>query len=166
MGIVNLALGLLAVCLAANLFSNCKKYEVPPRILVFTKTAGYRHQSIPAGVAALRKLCDAHGVMLDSTENAEDFTEENLCRYAAVVFLNTTGDVLDHRQEADFERFIQAGGGFVGVHAATDTEYGWKWYGGLVGGYFNGHPDQQQATLHVHDHTHPATRHLPAEWSR
>lgn len=162
----NFMLGLLAVCLAANLFSNCKKYEVPPRILVFTKTAGYRHQSIPAGVAALRKLCNAHGVMLDSTENAEDFTEENLRRYAAVVFLNTTGDVLDHRQEADFERFIQAGGGFVGVHAATDTEYGWKWYGGLVGGYFNGHPDQQQATLHVHDHKHPATKHLPAEWSR
>lgn len=104
---------------------------------------------------------------MDTTEEATAFTEPNLKRYSAVVFLNTTGDVLDPTQEADFERFVQAGGGFMGIHAATDTEYKWKWYGGLVGGYFNGHPEIQTATLQVKDAQHPSTQCLKAPtWER
>lgn len=84
-----------------------------------------------------------------------------------MVFLNTTGDVLNPAQETAFERYIQAGGGFMGVHSATDTEYKWAWFGGLVGGYFNGHPPgTHDATLLVKDHDHAATKHLGAEWKR
>ena len=83
-----------------------------------------------------------------------------------MVWLSTTGDVLDAPQQAAFERYIQAGGGYAGVHAASDTEYTWNWYGGLVGAYFSGHPDPQTATVEVADHAHPSTKHLPARWTR
>ena len=144
---------------------NCSDH-IPPRILLFSKTEGYRHDCIPVATAALRKLCLAHGIAVDTTEDASDFNEKNLRRYNAVVFLCTTGDVLDPAQETDFERYIQAGGGYVGIHSATDTEYGWTWYGGLSGGYFSSHPDQQTATLRVENHEHPATRHLGDTWQR
>ncbi|MBK8555647.1 MAG: ThuA domain-containing protein [Lewinellaceae bacterium] len=162
----NIPLGvlLLLLCLGS---SSCFHNDDPPRVLIFSKTAGYRHASIPAGIAALRKMAQANSWVIDTTENAADFNEKNLKRYAVVVFLNTTGDVLDPTQEADFERFIQAGGGFMGIHAATDTEYGWKWYGGLVGAYFNGHPAIQEAKVNVLDHQHPATQHLKDDvWTR
>jgi cytochrome c len=151
--------------LSLVLFQNCKSND-PPRILVFSKTEGYRHASIPTGVAALRKLCRENGMLMDSTEDAAAFTEKNLRRYDAVVFLSTTGDVLNPTQEAEFERYIQAGGGFVGIHAASDTEYGWTWFGGLVGGYFDSHPEIQNARLTVERHDHPATKHLGKEWNR
>ncbi|RYE17646.1 MAG: ThuA domain-containing protein, partial [Sphingobacteriales bacterium] len=98
--------------------------------------------------------------------NAKLFVQDSLKKYAAVIFLNTTGDVLDNNQEAEFKRYIEAGGGFAGIHAASDTEYGWGWYGRLVGGYFNGHPVPQEAVINVVDKTHQATQHLPAEWKR
>jgi len=152
--------------LLAVLCLSCKYDHPPTRILVFTKTAGYRHASIADGVAALQRLGTENGFLVDHTENATDFQAENLCRYAAVVFLNTSGDVLDSAQQAAFEQYIRSGGGFVGIHAATDTEYDWPWYGGLVGAYFNGHPDIQDASLIVLDSSHPATRHLGATWQR
>lgn len=136
-----------------------------PKVLVFTKTAGFRHASIPAGINALRQLAKENGFEVDTTENADRFTEDSLQQYAAVIFLNTTGDVLDNRQEADFERYIQAGGGFVGIHAATDTEYDWPWYGKMVGAYFNGHPEgTAKAKLLVTDKSHPSTKDLPDSW--
>ena len=144
---------------------NCSDH-IPPRILLFSKTEGYRHDCIPTATAALRKFCMANGIAVDTTEDAEDFNEKNLRRYNAVVFLCTTGDVLNPVQETDFERYIQAGGGYVGVHSATDTEYGWTWYGGLSGGYFSSHPDQQTATLKVENHDHAATKHLGDTWQR
>ena len=112
------------------------------------------------------KLGEAHGIGVDTTEDAGVFTEEQLKKYAAVVFLNTTGDVLDAYQQADFERFIQAGGGFVGIHSASDTEYDWPWYNLLVGGYFDSHPKIQTARLIVEDKNHPATQMLPDDWER
>lgn len=135
-------------------------------VLVFSKTAGFRHASIAAGLAAVTDLGARHGFAVDATEHAGAFTDDNLARYDAVLFLSTTGDVLDEDQQASFERFIRAGGGFVGVHAATDTEYDWPWYGRLVGAYFDGHPPVQEATLRVVDASHPATRSLPREWIR
>lgn len=150
------------------LLPNCSdNNDIPPRILLFSKTEGYRHECIPTATAALRKLCLENGIAVDTTEDADDFTEQNLRRYNAVVFLCTTGDVLDPAQETDFERYIQAGGGYVGIHSATDTEYGWTWYGGLAGGYFNGHPHIQDATLNIEDRSHLSTRHLPGNtWVR
>lgn len=139
------------------LASCTKKREGKPRVLVFSKTAGFVHSSIPQGIAAVQKLGQQNGFDVDTTKNAAYFHEDSLKRYSAVIFLNTTGDVLDYRQEAAFERYIQAGGGFVGVHAATDTEYDWRWYGKLVGGYFKSHPRTQSAKFVIKDNDFPAT---------
>ncbi|MEO3816964.1 ThuA domain-containing protein [Plantactinospora sp. B24E8] len=138
----------------------------PFSVLVFSKTAGFRHDSIPAGIAAIRQLGTEHGFAVDATEDAGAFTDENLARYQAVVWLSTTGDVLDANQQAAFERYIRAGGGYAGVHAASDTEYDWPWYGDLVGAYFASHPANQQATIKVEDHAHESTKSLPDQWSR
>jgi cytochrome c len=149
------------------LLSGCARYDTPPRVLIFSKTNGYRHQSIEAGKEALVKICYENGILADTTENADFFEEKNLKRYAAVVFLNTNGEVLNPRQEIDFERFIQAGGGFLGVHSASATEYTWHWYGGLVGAYFKDHPAIQEVDLDVENCSHEATKHLnckPWKW--
>ncbi len=138
----------------------------PARVLVFSKTAGYRHESIDAGKKMLTAMGAANGFVVDTTEDASRITEESLKQYAAVVFLNPTLNVLDRASEIDLQRYIQAGGGFVGIHSATDAEYDWRWYGRLVGGYFAGHPEQQDATLRVVDAKHGSTAHLPAEWKR
>ena len=107
---------------------------------------------------AIQQLGKENGFDVDTTTDAAMFNEDSLKNYAAVVFLSTTGDVLNYRQEEAFERFIQAGGGYVGVHAATDTEYDWGWYGRLVGGYFNGHPKPQEAKFVIKDKDFPATK--------
>jgi len=135
----------------------------PFSVLVFSKTAGFRHDSIPAGIAAIQDLGAANGFSVATTEDAAAFTDDNLAQYAAVIWLSTTGDVLDLNQQAAFERYIQAGGGYVGVHAASDTEYQWPWYGELVGAYFASHPANQQATVKVEDPAHPSTSELPDE---
>ena len=135
-------------------------------VLVFSKTAGYRHASIETGIAAVNDLGERHGFRVDATEDAGVFTDVGLSGYAVVLFLSTTGDVLNDRQQASLERFIRDGGGFVGVHAAADTEYDWPWYGRLVGAWFDGHPPVQQATLRVVDPSHGATRSLPQQWIR
>ncbi|MFE0517379.1 ThuA domain-containing protein [Streptomyces sp. NPDC058954] len=136
------------------------------RVLVFSKTAGFRHDSIPDGVAAVRQLGSEGGFTVDATEDATAFTAKNLRRYDAVVFLSTTGDVLDADQQSAFEGYIRHGGGYVGVHAAADTEYDWAFYGGLAGAYFQSHPAIQPATVDVEDRAHPATSGLARTWSR
>jgi len=135
-------------------------------VLVFSRTAGFRHDSIPAGIAAIQALGSQHGFDVDATEAPATFTDQGLAKYRVVVFLNTTGAVLDAGQHAAFERFIGRGGGFVGIHSAADTEYEWPWYGKLVGAYFRSHPAIQSATLSVVDPAHVSTRHLPAQWTR
>ena len=137
-----------------------------PRVLVFTKTAGYRHESIAAAVAAVRDLGRAHGFVVDHAESGDAFTDLNLRRYAVVVFASTTGDVLREAEQAAFERYIRRGGGFVGVHAATDTEYSWGWYGRLVGAYFKSHPEIQRAQVRVRRRGDPSTATLPRLWTR
>jgi type 1 glutamine amidotransferase len=119
---------------------SCSQRSGPPKVLVFSKTSGFYHNSIPDGIEAIQKLGEENGFEVDTTTNASKFTEDTLKQYSAVIFLSTTGDVLDKYQEADFERYIQAGGGYVGIHAAADTEYEWGWYGRMVGGYFLDHP--------------------------
>ncbi|MET7904564.1 ThuA domain-containing protein [Streptomyces sp. NPDC005355] len=136
------------------------------RVLVFSKTAGFRHDSIPDGIAAIEDLGARGGFAVDATEDAAAFTPDNLARYDAVVFLSTTGDVLDAGQQSAFEGYVGAGGGYVGVHAAADTEYDWPFYGGLVGAYFQSHPAIQPATVAVEDRAHPATAHLGPVWER
>ncbi|GGM50325.1 hypothetical protein GCM10011608_39060 [Micromonospora sonchi] len=140
--------------------------DQPFSVLVFSKTAGFRHDSIPTGVAAIQQLGAAHGFTVDTTEDGAAFTDSNLARYRAVIWLSTTGDVLNNEQQAAFERYIQAGGGYAGIHAASDTEYSWAWYGELVGTYFANHPANQTATVKVEDPAHESTAHLPERWSR
>ncbi|ALG15234.1 ThuA domain-containing protein [Kibdelosporangium phytohabitans] len=137
-----------------------------PHILVFSKTAGFRHDSIPDGIAAIQQLGQQNDFEVFTTEDAGAFTDANLDQYAAVVWLSTTGDVLNADQQAAFERYINDGGGYVGVHAASDTEYDWPWYGELVGAYFKSHPHIQQATVDVEDHSHPSTAGVPNKWVR
>lgn len=141
--------------------------------MIFSKTAGFYHESIPDGIAAIMKLGAENGFQVDTTTNSELINEENLAQYAAVIWLSTTGDVLNHYQEADFERYIQSGGGYVGIHAATDTEYHWGWYNRLAGAYFwnhpgmgDPHPNVQDGSINVTDRTHPTTRFLPEIWNR
>ncbi len=136
------------------------------RLLVFTRTTGFRHESIPDAIAAVRRIGDESGINVDATEDPSAFTDENLASYRAVVFLLTTGDVLGGNEQAAFERYVRAGGGWVGVHSASDTEYDWAFYGELVGAYFAGHPAVQPAAVNVNDRVHPATAALPEIWSR
>lgn len=136
------------------------------KVLVFSKTAGFRHSSIPAGIAAVQRLGAANGFTVTATENAGAFTAANLAQYQAVIWLSTTGDVLNAAQQTAFESYVASGGGYVGVHAASDTEYDWPWYGGLVGAYFASHPATQQATVKVEDRASVSTSHLPQRWTR
>ena len=141
--------------------------SVEPKILIFYKTIPYFHETIPTGINAIRKLGEQNGFVVDSTNIATYFTEENLNQYSAVVFLSTTGDVLNGQQQKAFKSYYQKGKGFVGIHGAADTEYGWAWYNKLIGGHFASHPSQlQNATLNIVDQTFITTKHLPKQWKR
>lgn len=133
-------------------------------VLVFSKTAGYRHEAIPTGITAIKKLAKEHNFKVKATENAAIFNNDSLKTYDAVIFLNTTGTILDKNQKQAFKKFIQSGGGFVGIHAATDTEYDWEWYGKLVGAYFISHPKTQKATIKITNSKHLTMKDLPNPW--
>ncbi|MBB5868872.1 glucose/arabinose dehydrogenase [Allocatelliglobosispora scoriae] len=135
-------------------------------VLVFSKTAGFRHDAIPAGITAIQQLGTANNFAVEATEDAAAFTDANLARFKVVIWLSTTGDVLNDTQQAAFERYIRGGGGYVGVHAAADTEYTWPWYGKLVGAYFESHPAPAQVTVRVADRVNVSTATLPQRWSR
>ncbi|WP_231460518.1 ThuA domain-containing protein [Pedobacter sp. Leaf132] len=152
---------ILALCfiiISIILLQSFAAQKKQARILVFSKTKGFRHNSIETGKLAIQQLGIKNNFDVDTTENADVFTEDNLKKYASVVFLSTTGDVLNDKQQIAFERYIQAGGGFVGIHAATDTEYDWPWYGKLVGAYFISHPEVQEARFVIKDKNHPSTK--------
>lgn len=131
--------------IAAIAFSTSEKPAM--NVLVFSKTGGFRHDSIEVGQQTLKELATQHGFSVTTTEDAADFRPYNLDKYQAVVFLNTTGDILNDSEQKAFEDFISRGGGYVGVHAASDTEYDWPFYGKLVGAYFLSHPQIQEATI-------------------
>jgi type 1 glutamine amidotransferase len=135
-------------------------------ILVFSKTVGFRHDSIPDGIELVKRLAAANHFAVETSEDSSLFTDGNLSRYRAVVFLNTTGDVLESSQENSFQRYIESGGGFVGIHSASDTEHGWPWYGRLVGALFQDHPAVQMATIRVEDPKHSSTAMLGTTWDR
>ena len=144
----------------------CGSGDKGPRVLIFNKSEFYVHACMPAAVEALQKICRDNNWQVDVTDDAEVFTEKKLRRYAAIVFLNTAGDVLNPTQQVEFERYIQAGGGYAGIHTAIDTEHNWKWYGRLVGGRFDGNMEEQNATILVLDRQNAATQHLDSIWQR
>jgi len=157
---------LVALLVIAAFASATVKTPKQVKILVFFETKGFYHSSIPVAVAALQKLGQSNNMLVDTTSLSETFLQDNLQDYNAVVFMSTTGDVFNEAEQAAFKKYINNGGGFVGIHAATDTEYGWPWYNQLVGGYFKSHPKQQEAVLNVVDVNHKSTKHLPAQWKR
>ncbi|MSR44329.1 MAG: ThuA domain-containing protein [Phycisphaerales bacterium] len=136
-----------------------------PRVLVFTKTATFRHASIPDGVRCVQEIL-APDVDVVQTEDATQFSPQNLSQFRAVIFLSTTGDVLDESQQFAFQNYIEGGGGFAGIHAATDTEHQWPWFAHMIGAHFAGHPEIQLATVVVEDKTHPSSASLPDRWPR
>lgn len=140
--------------------------RTPWRVLVFSRTTGFRHDSIPAGIDCIRALAKTRGFEVDASEDSAVFTPENLKRYRAVVFLNTTGDLFNEAQKAAFKSYMERGGGYVGVHAATDTEHNWPWYKEMVGAEFTRHPAAAKATLRVEDRKDGSTKMLPIAWER
>ncbi|TNE65024.1 MAG: c-type cytochrome, partial [Bacteroidetes bacterium] len=144
----------------------CSADEGKPRVLLFTKTEFVFHESSAPAVDALKQLCRENGLAVDVTDDSDDITEENLCKYAAIVFLNTNGDILNPDQEALFERYLQAGGGFVGIHTAIDTEHSWKWYTGLAGCTVEGESEVLASVLTPVDTGHVSTKHLEDTWQR
>lgn len=137
-----------------------------PRILLFTRTKGFVHRSIPAATAALKAALASRGAVVDATGDPVRFTRAGLASFDAVVFLLTTGDVLDDAQQQAFEAFVGEGHGYAGVHSASDTEYEWSWYQDLVGATFKRHPKPQRATMTVVDTKHRSTEKLPNRWVR
>lgn len=159
----NLKYALLLIIAVPLLCFGKKKH---PRVLVFSKTAGFHHESIPIAIAAIQKLGKENNFDVDTTTDATQFNDQNLKKYAALIFVSPTGTLFNDDQRAAFRHYIEAGGGFMGIHSATDAEYQWPWYNGLVGAYFSNHPHQQEAKLIVVDKNNPATKHLPSEWVR
>lgn len=143
----------------------CTSDKPTPRVLVFSKTTDFRHASIEAGIKAIKQLGTSNNFEVVPTESASYFSEDRLSNFAAVIFLNTSGDVLNNSQQADFQRFIEAGGGFVGIHGAAASEYDWRWYGRLVGAYFHSHPVVQKAEIKLINPSNPANNQLPAKFS-
>lgn len=150
---------LLALFFAPPLFSQNKQFKV----LLFTRTNGWHHESINEGVDAIRAMAERHFFDVDWHEDPARFNDKNLEQYDVVIFLNTTGDILNDEQQKAFEKFIRAGKGFVGIHSASDTEYDWEWYTKLVGRMFHIHPKIQTAKLRVVDANFPGLERMPAE---
>jgi type 1 glutamine amidotransferase len=138
-----------------------------PHVLVFSKTTGFRHDSIPLAIAAIQKLGKDHGFQVDATEDSETFTDEKLKPYDLIIFASTTGDPLNDDQQKAMERFVESGKGWMGIHAASDTEYDWPWYAELVGAYFKSHPPGgQRVHVKIENRGNPGTIDLPRLWIR
>nr|BFE74601.1 hypothetical protein GCM10020092_079020 [Actinoplanes digitatis] len=157
---------IVALVLAGTGVNAAPAFAADFSVLIFSKTAGFRHDAIPAGITAIQQLGTQNNFTVEATEDAAQFTDTNLARFRAVIWLSTTADVLDATQQAAFERYIRAGGGYVGVHAAADTEYDWPWYGNLVGAYFASHPAIQPVTVRIEDTAHPSNAGIPVNWNR
>ncbi|MCW0482089.1 ThuA domain-containing protein [Gaoshiqia sediminis] len=153
-----LVLALLVVLLANSAFTQENKELPPPQlsVLVFSKTSGFRHNSIANGLKMMSELAQENNWNLTATENSKLFTTDFLMNFDVVVFLNPTGDVLNNNQQKAFTSFLNTGKGFVGIHAAADCEYDWDWFGKLNGAYFLTHPPAQEGTVIFEDTNHPA----------
>ena len=164
-----LLFGLLALGLAYGVYAFFFQNKGEIHMLVFSKTEGFRHASIEDGKKALLKMGEERGFSVDTTENSGVFVEDSLAKYNVIVFLNTTGDILNDAQQLELNRWIQAGGGFVGIHAAADTEYDWPWYNQLVGAWFQSHPNDpnvREAEIEVVGEDHVSIKHLANKWRR
>ncbi|MET9518882.1 ThuA domain-containing protein [Streptomyces sp. NPDC002994] len=162
---------LLALLLGLAVASPPRAEAAPFRVLVFSKVTNFAHDSIPAGIEAIKKLGSENGFEVEATDDAAAFTDTNLARFQAIVFNNTNstpkkGDLLNAEQRAALQKYVRAGGGWVGLHAASASERDWGWYEGLVGAIFDKHPAVQTGRVKVLDRAHPSTKGLPELWER
>jgi type 1 glutamine amidotransferase len=134
------------------------------RVLIFSKTQGFRHQAIPEAAAAIKRLSKEHFFDAYVSEDASLFNDENLAKYDVIVMNNNTGTIFNDEQRAAFQRFVRSGKGVVGIHSATDSEYEWEWYNKMIGAQFKNHPHNQTLKLDVVNRNHPATYHLGEKW--
>ena len=141
-------------------------FDLPKKILLFSKTNGFRHKSIEDGTIAIEKKAMEKGVELIASEDANIFQDQELVQFDAIILLSTTGDYLNDLQQEAFKRFVRSGRGVVGIHAATDAEYDWQWYRELLGASFNRHPKPQDAVLNIRRKDHRSTKHLPEVWEK
>ncbi len=156
-------LGILFLILS---FSGIHSYaQKQPKVLVFSRTEGYRHKSIEAGIKSIKKLGKENHFSVTATEDA-DVLISSLSSCKAVIFLSTSGDILNNKQQEKFRNFIENGGGFIGIHGAAATESDWPWYGKLIGAQFVDHPKLQNAIMEVVDQKHPATSFLDKNWKK
>jgi len=165
-----ISLSLFLCCFFIGLAQQTKPSTEVDQVLVFTKTSGFRHESIETGVALIEKLGQQYNFKVAHTEDSLAFNTENLSQFKMVLFLSTTNDVLGESEQHALKDFMQQGGSFMGIHAATDTEYDWPWYGDMIGAYFVGHPNNpnvREASMEVLDTDHASTEMLPeSTWVR
>lgn len=153
-------------------FASCKKESINhdgvtiPNVLIFSKTNAFRHECIEPGTIALESYFKTHGIHSFHSEDSSMISDEKLQPFDAIIFFQTTGNILDSIQQLALQKFIKSGKGFVGIHSAADTEYDWPWYVSMVGAQFADHPDIQSASLQKADTSHIACKHLPARWTR
>lgn len=146
------------------IFLEIEAQQTNPSVLVFSKTTGFRHRSIPAGIAYFKNLQKETNWKVSFTEDANEFTTENLSNYNVIVFLNTTGNLFNENQKRAFKKYIANGNGFVGIHAASNTEEQWPWFTEMIGATFKNHPKVQHAKVHInYNNSHPAIAHLKTE---
>jgi type 1 glutamine amidotransferase len=137
-----------------------------PAILVFTKTTGFRHDSIPAGVEAVERIAAELGYETEHTEDATIYNPLDLARFSAVVWVSPSGDILGELERAALADFVTGGGGWCGIHAASTAERSWPFFREMVGARFIGHPPGcTPGEIDVVDTSHPSTAHLPKRWS-
>src|SRR5688572_13456304 len=173
MGMIKMRTGIMMFFLVALLMSagmpvvkekqvNWKKVKV----LVYTKNGkGYVHDNIPFAVKCIQKLSQQHGFQVDVADTGIVFTENNLKQYTLLLFPSTNNDVFENEdQRIAFRRYIQAGGGFVGLHSVTGTERNWKWFKKMVGGTFTWHAKNQRYRVKVIEPSHPVVRGIPLIW--
>jgi hypothetical protein len=149
---------ILFLALSCRAQDDKPEFDKSVNILVFSKTVGYRHESISTGLKMLYDQSKKQNWVITATENAGLFTDDFLSTFDVVVFLNPTGDAIDDIGQAAFEKLMKPGKGFVGIHAAADCEYDWEFYGKLNGAYFKTHPAQQKATVVFEKSNHPAMK--------
>ncbi|MGA8855316.1 MAG: ThuA domain-containing protein [Christiangramia sp.] len=152
---------LLFICFA---FFNISAQQ--KQVLIFSKTEGFRHNSIENGIQAIQRIGNEINFKSITSQDSRFFTENDLDKIDLVIFLNTTGDILNMEEQTSFQNYMDKGGNFFGIHSAADTEHDWNWYGDLVGAYFKGHPEVQEAIINVEMPQHMTVDHLPDDWKR
>lgn len=141
-----------------------------PRVLVYTRNftpdgKGFVHDNIAASGAMIRQLAATNGFQVDVSDDPRTFMPETLRQYRALIFSNSNNEAFENDEQREaFKKFIQGGGGFVGIHSASGSERQWPYYWAVLGGKFKRHAPLQKFEITVIDRTHPATRHLGATW--